>query len=70
MANGEKCYGPAWGDVIKLSRLSMERLLYALFSANFLEKFAERINEERLERLKEAHERFSPVARLFREKDD
>jgi hypothetical protein len=62
--------GSAWGDDIKLSRLSMERLLFVLFDANpSLEKLAEQIGKERLERLREEHERCSPVARLFREKD-
>lgn len=42
--------GPAYGDVIKLSRLSMERLLVALFSGNFpLAQLAQENHEARLE---------------------
>ena len=29
-----KHVGPGWGDVVRLSRLSMDRLLYVLFGAN------------------------------------
>lgn len=58
--------GPGWHEVIKLSRESMELLLYALFDGNpNLRQMADRINEIRLERLCEEHARCSPVDRLF-----
>ena len=63
--------GAAWDSVIKLSRLSMERLLYALFSANLgLQEVGEEIAQQRQEELLEAHRRFSPVEALFRKRDD
>jgi hypothetical protein len=59
--------GAAWGDDIKLSRLSMERMLYALFSLNpDLERLAEEVIEARLKERQEAHRRFSPFSALFR----
>jgi hypothetical protein len=58
--------GPAWDEMIKLSRLSMERLLFAFFNANSgLEKLAEQLNEERLARWREAPQRASPVTALL-----
>jgi hypothetical protein len=60
--------GAGWSDAIKLSRLSMERMLDALFSANpGLEGIAERIHEARQEEMREAHQRYSPLNALFRE---
>jgi hypothetical protein len=59
--------GAGWGDDIKLSRLSMERMLYALFPANpSLEGLAEEVIEARLKERQKAHRRFSPLNALSR----
>ena len=40
-------YGTAYDDVLKLSRLSMERLLFALFVSNYnLESFADKMIDQ------------------------
>jgi hypothetical protein len=57
--------GPAWDDVIKLSRLSMERLLYAVFYGNSrLENIAARIEQAEQSRLQEEHDLCSPLTDL------
>jgi hypothetical protein len=59
--------GAGWGDDIKLSRLSMERMLYALFGLNpGLEGLAEEIYKARREARREAHRRLSPLNVLSR----
>lgn len=73
--NGEVYFkreiGVGWGDAIKLSRLSMERMLYALFSANpGLEGLAEEICEARLKELQETYRRYSPANALFRGEEE
>jgi hypothetical protein len=63
--------GAGWGDDIKLSRLSMERVLYALFSLNpGLERLAEEVIEARLKQRLEAHRRSSPMNSLFRDEGE
>lgn len=63
--------GIGCGDDIKLSRLSMERLLYALFTANSSLKFlAEEIHEGRQEELQDATRRHSLLATLHWEEDE
>jgi hypothetical protein len=58
--------GPAYTDVIKLSRLSMERFLFALFSGNFgLEQFTQQVNEQRPAELTAEHARYSPVDHIL-----
>jgi hypothetical protein len=69
--NGEVCFkrhvGAGWGDDIKLSRLSTERMLYALFSMNpGLEGLAEEVIEARLKERQEAHRRLNPLNVLSR----
>lgn len=69
--NGEVYFkredGPAFDDVIKLSQLSMERLLLALFSGNYgLEESAQHVHEQREQELREAHARYSPIDNLKR----
>lgn len=62
--------GPAYKDVIKLSQISMERFLFALFSGNSdLEKLAEQVHEERMKKRHENHRRYSPVSRIRRNLD-
>jgi hypothetical protein len=59
--------GTGRGDDIKLSWLSMERMLYALFSLNpGLEGLAEEIYKARQEKRREAHRRYSPLSAPFR----
>jgi hypothetical protein len=61
---------PGWGDVVELSRLSMERSLYLTFAVNpGLEGLAERVREEREEALAEEYRRYSPVDSLFRDQE-
>ncbi|MFC2037373.1 hypothetical protein ACFLYD_05310 [Chloroflexota bacterium] len=62
--------GVAWDDVLKLSRLSMERILLAIFADNAgLEDLAQKVNEIRRERLRETFRRHSPVDRFLGEWD-
>ncbi|MHB8858642.1 MAG: hypothetical protein ACYC6Z_04040 [Thermoleophilia bacterium] len=64
--NGEIYYqrknGMDWGDAIKLSRLSMERFLYAAFSFNpILENIAANLHEQRFEQLRKSCEECDPL---------
>lgn len=57
--------GPAWDAQLKLSQLSLARLLYALFAGNpELERVADRAVEREIAWLQEQHARYSPVDRL------
>lgn len=58
--------GPAWDAVIKVSQLSMERLVYIVMAGNLsLQALGKTLQEQRFKALQEAHARFSPVDRLF-----
>jgi hypothetical protein len=64
----KRSYGPSYSDVLKLSRRSIEIVIYCLFNGNFsLENIADKIKEARWERLKNAHARYSPVSQLLEE---
>ena len=67
-----KCQnGPAWGDVIKISRLSMERLLYVVMANNpHLEAFGKYCQEERVKELRQAHDRYAPTYGLLDSQDE
>lgn len=55
-----------WGDDIKLSRLPMKRILYALFTGNpGLEGLAKKTYKVCCEELREAHRRYSALSALF-----
>ena len=59
-------YGSAWDEVLKLSRGSMEKMLYCVFNGNFrLEKICEELVKEKRKRLIEAHEKYSPLKHLL-----
>jgi hypothetical protein len=67
--NGDVYYrrqvGAGWGDVVRLSRLSMERLIYAFFYTNpLLQKIAEEHYEIEFERLSQAHAKYSPFSQF------
>ncbi len=75
IASGEIYYkrrvGSAWDAAIRLSRQSIERLLYALLQANpLLQELADEIHEARLERLREMHARYSPLRTLMEDVND
>jgi hypothetical protein len=54
-----------WGDVVRLSRLSMERLIYVFFHTNpLLQKIAEEHYEIEFERLSQAHAKYGPFSRF------
>lgn len=62
--------GPAYDNNIKLSRLSMERFLVALFSGNCgLDHLASQIREDREQKRIEESRRFSPVESLLKNSD-
>ncbi len=59
-------YGLAWDAVLKLSRDSMEKMLYCVFNGNFLlEDICEELVKEKKERLAEAYEKISPLKHLM-----
>jgi hypothetical protein len=61
----KRSYGVAWGQDNKLSRGSMERLLWSLFEGNFgLQDFAGRVAQNREDRMREMIARTSPLSRL------
>lgn len=67
--------GPAFDDIQKLSRASMEKMIYVIFDGNpALEKFCEQIVEEKEQKLHEQHAKYSPLNSLLKEykinKDD
>jgi hypothetical protein len=54
--------GAAWGDSVKLSQLSVERVFLSIFDDNpGLRKLAHQVNEQRQERIHAEHARASPV---------
>lgn len=62
--------GVAWGDSLKLSRLSMERLLYAVFAGNqLLADLAREVGDIRQEALRETVQRCSPLSTILGRKD-
>ena len=64
-------YGVAYDDVLKLSRNSMELLIYCLFNGNFtLQHFCEKLIMEENKRLSENFKKFSPVDKLFNDKSN
>lgn len=65
--NGDIYYGrQVGGGVIRLTRASMDAFLVALFVSNRgLRETAEQTVQLRFERLAQAHQRCSPVARWF-----
>lgn len=55
-------YGPAWDDVLKLSRTSIEKLLFCVFSGNFgLQGMCDRLIDDQQRQLAEAHAKFAPL---------
>ena len=58
-------HGPAWDDVLKLSRDSMEKMLFCIFDGNFrLQRYCEDLVEEKRKKLYENHLKHSPARHL------
>ena len=65
-----KQYGCGYDEVLKLSRTSMEMLLFCLFNGNStFERMCERLVEENRKRLREDHMAYSPLGMILRNKD-
>ena len=67
--NGESYYrrhvGAGWGDVVRLSRLSMERLIYVFFHTNpLLREIAKEFYEIEFERLRQMHAKYNPLSQF------
>ena len=61
-------YDVAWDAVLKLSRNSMEMLLFCIFNGNFqLQKHCEELVKEEREKLAEEHEKHSPLKQVLGE---
>jgi len=66
----KKQYGEAFDEVLKLSRASMEMLLFCLFSGNFaFESMCERWVEENRKRLRENLLAYDPLRMTLGNKD-
>jgi hypothetical protein len=65
--NGETYYREQGGKRRKLSRLSMERVMRIIFDSEAVLELGKELFEKELERLKQAHAKYSPVAVLHRQ---
>lgn len=59
-------HGPAFDDVIKLSRSSIEKIIFLIFDGNLvLQRYCDQITDKMIKRLCEEHKKYSPIDRLM-----
>ncbi len=60
-------YGAAWDEVLKLSRRSMEMMIFWIFNGNFgLEESCQKVVDEERRYISEIHQKVSPAKEFLK----